>query len=47
MSSEELAKRQANAKSGEALAALAWLAVGIPILWGVWVTLTKAWVIFS
>ncbi|MDG5497014.1 OFA family MFS transporter [Niveispirillum sp. BGYR6] len=27
-------------------AALAWLAVGIPILWGVWVTLQKAAVLF-
>lgn len=28
-------------------AMLAWAAVGIPILWGIWITLTKAWVIFS
>lgn len=62
MSSDELAKLQANARSGEpashgsygigrggldAKAALAWAAVGVPILWGVWVTLSKAWVIFS
>jgi MFS family permease len=25
----------------------AWLVVGIPILWGVWVTLDKAWVLFK
>lgn len=28
-------------------AALAWIAVGIPLLWGVWITLTKAVVLFS
>jgi hypothetical protein len=28
-------------------AALAWLAVGIPILWGVWITLQSAIRIFS
>jgi MFS family permease len=28
-------------------AALAWLAVGIPILWGVWVTLSKSLVLFG
>jgi hypothetical protein len=28
-------------------AALAWLAVGIPILWGVWITLQSAIKIFS
>ncbi len=26
---------------------VAWLVVGIPILWGVWITLQKAWVLFS
>jgi len=25
----------------------AWIAVGAPILWGVWMTLQKAWVLFS
>ena len=29
-----------------ALVAGAWLLVGIPILWGVWITLGKAWVLF-
>ena len=28
-------------------AALAWLAVGIPLLWGVWITLSKALVLFT
>ncbi|MEI5677845.1 MULTISPECIES: OFA family MFS transporter [unclassified Mesorhizobium] len=31
----------------DAKAALAWLAVGIPILWGVWVTLQKTAVLFG
>jgi MFS family permease len=26
---------------------LAWLGVGIPIAWGVWITLSKSWVLFS
>lgn len=26
--------------------ALAWTAVGIPLAWGVWITLEKAWVLF-
>jgi hypothetical protein len=30
----------------DAKALLAWLAVGIPIAWGVWVTLSKASVLF-
>ena len=30
----------------DAKAALAWLAVGIPMLWGAWVTLSKARVLF-
>jgi hypothetical protein len=28
------------------LVALAWLAVGIPLLWGIWTTLKKAVVLF-
>ena len=28
------------------LAALAWLAVGVPLLWGIWTTLEKAAVLF-
>ncbi|HEX6105528.1 MAG TPA: hypothetical protein VFZ26_08095 [Gemmatimonadales bacterium] len=28
------------------LVALAWIAVGVPLLWGVWITLTKALVLF-
>jgi alpha/beta superfamily hydrolase len=30
----------------DAKAALAWLAVGVPMLWGAWVTLSKARVLF-
>ena len=30
----------------DAKVALAWLAVGIPLAWGVWVTVTKALVLF-
>ena len=29
------------------LAGLAWLAVGIPILWGIWTTLAKTLILFS
>ena len=28
-------------------AVVAWLIVGVPILWGVWITLSKAFVIFN
>jgi hypothetical protein len=28
-------------------AALAWALVGVPLLWGVWITLSKAFVLFS
>jgi hypothetical protein len=28
------------------LVALAWLAVGVPLLWGIWTTLAKAAVLF-
>ena len=31
----------------DAKAALVWSLVGLPLLWGVWVTLTKAFVLFS
>jgi MFS family permease len=34
-------------KSSPATAWLAWLAVGIPIAWGVYITLNKAWVLFK
>jgi hypothetical protein len=39
----------AAASSGEtspAVLVIAWLAVGIPIAWGVWTTLEKAWILF-
>jgi hypothetical protein len=29
------------------LLAAAWLAVGAPLAWGVWITLRKAWVLFQ
>jgi MFS family permease len=39
---------QASAVSSLTLASvLAWAAVGVPILWGVWITLTKVAVLFS
>jgi hypothetical protein len=31
----------------DAASALAWLAVGLPIAWGVWITLSKARVLFG
>jgi len=30
-----------------ALVAVAWLAVGVPLLWGVWMTLKKAALLFK
>jgi hypothetical protein len=36
-----------EAKPGQwALVLLAWTAVGVPLLWGVWMTLRKAAVLF-
>jgi MFS family permease len=37
----------AVAVSSPAIVALAWMAVGLPLLWGVWKTLQKAFVLFS
>jgi MFS family permease len=34
-------------KTPAALLFGAWLVVGVPILWGVWITLEKAWVLFK
>jgi len=34
-------------KTSTATLVIAWLVVGVPILWGVWVTLGKAWVLFK
>ena len=34
-------------KSPTWLVVAAWLVVGVPILWGVWVTLEKAWILFK
>jgi hypothetical protein len=31
----------------DAGAVVAWLIVGVPIAWGVWITLSKAWVLFG
>lgn len=48
-----IAPGQAPAASGEPrpssllVLVLAWLAVGIPLLWGVWQTVQKAAVLFS
>jgi MFS family permease len=36
-----------DGKSSAALVFGAWLVVGVPILWGVWITLEKAWVLFK
>jgi MFS family permease len=36
-----------EAKSNPALVLAMWLLVGIPLTWGVWVTLEKAWVLFG
>ncbi|MBA3258773.1 MAG: hypothetical protein H0T68_04820 [Gemmatimonadales bacterium] len=36
----------APASGSWALVALAWLAVGLPLLWGIWTTLQKAVVLF-
>jgi MFS family permease len=58
MSAAELAAVQGPSAGGAQLAStdtgglsaasgLAWAAVGIPILWGVWITLDKVWVLFS
>ena len=33
--------------SSPAVVAIAWVLVGVPILWGVWITLQKAWVLFE
>ena len=33
-------------ETSPAVVAIAWLAVGIPIAWGVWITLEKAWILF-
>jgi MFS family permease len=38
--------RSADGESSPALVAVVWLAVGIPIAWGVWITLEKAWILF-
>lgn len=32
--------------SSPAVVVAAWILVGVPILWGVWITLQKAWVLF-
>jgi MFS family permease len=45
---EAAAAAQPSTTAGFSLAsALAWAAVGLPILWGVWITLTKVAVLFS
>lgn len=37
---------RATAGSSWIAVALAWIAVGVPMLWGVWMTLQKAAVLF-
>jgi hypothetical protein len=29
------------------IVAASWLAVGVPILWGAWITLEKVWVLLT
>jgi MFS family permease len=41
------ARPQSQAATSPALVIAAWLVVGVPILWGVWITLQKAWVLFN
>jgi MFS family permease len=36
-----------STKNGIVSVTLAWLAVGIPLAWGVWVTVQSAWVLFT
>jgi hypothetical protein len=38
---------EATGKTSPVLVYLAWAFVGIPLAWGVWVTLAKAWVLFG
>jgi len=43
----EVSDRYADDRSTPpALVAVAWVAVGIPIVIGVWITLQKAWILF-
>jgi MFS family permease len=44
--SEVDSRHAAASHSPPWLVALAWVAVGIPIAWGVWITLEKAWILF-
>jgi MFS family permease len=37
----------AQSRSSPVLLAAAWVAVGVPLAWGVWITLGKAWVLFK
>jgi MFS family permease len=38
---------RSKARAGDFRAALAWTAVGVPLAWGTWVTLTQAFVLFG
>jgi MFS family permease len=42
----EVANGRTQAKSHPVLVTIAWIAVGIPIAYGVWSTLQKAWILF-
>ncbi|MDX9950926.1 MAG: OFA family MFS transporter [Methylophilaceae bacterium] len=42
----EAASQNSKAQSHPILATVAWIAVGIPIAYGVWSTLQKAWILF-
>jgi hypothetical protein len=39
--------RGGDEQTSPAMIVVAWLLVGVPILWGVWITLGKAWVLFK
>ena len=39
-------EERATGSTGWIVVALAWIAVGVPMLWGVWMTLKKAALLF-
>ena len=46
-SADSSARPVSQEKTSPALVVAAWLFVGVPIIWGVWITLGKAWVLFK
>ncbi len=45
--SAEAANQNGSGQSHPILATIAWIAVGIPISYGIWSTLQKAWILFQ